>query len=119
MGRAYLGACHSPQRRELLRVIKCGEPEDSCSIEELEDQVHANVVDGLGYNDAGWGPFANFSAISAPIRLPQGVVGCLTMGFPSRVLRSHEALTEFGRPLRAAAAAIAKKAASRISTAAS
>jgi IclR family mhp operon transcriptional activator len=119
MGRAFLGACQSPQRRELLRVVKCGEPNDSCSIEELENRVHANVADGLGYNDAGWGPFANFSAISAPIRLPRGVVGCLTMGFPSRVLRSHEALREFGWPLKAAAAAIAKNAASRISTAAS
>lgn len=117
MGRAYLGACQLPQRRELLRVITRGEPNDSCSIEELEYRVHANVADGLGCNDAGWGPFTNFSAISAPIRLPRGVVGCLTMGFPTRVLRSHEALREFGQPLKAAAAAIAKKAASRIATA--
>lgn len=116
MGRAYLAACQSPQRRELLRIIKQGKPDSSSSIDKLEDRLNANVADGLGWNDAGWGPFANFSAISAPILLPRGVVACLTTGFPSRVLRSHEALKEFGQPLKAAAASIAKKAASWIPT---
>jgi DNA-binding IclR family transcriptional regulator len=117
MGRAYLAACPTPQRRELLRVIKRGKRKSSLSIDRMEDRLQANVINGLGFNDSGWGPFANFSAISAPIVLPCGVVGCLTVGFPTRVLRSQEALEEFGPPLKAAAIEIADTAASWIADA--
>ena len=107
MGRAYLAACPEGHRRALLRVWTGREAHKTTSIEDLEVRLNGNVTSGFGCNNIGWGPFKAFSAISAPIVLPDQVAGSLTLGFPSRVMDCRQAIREIGAPLMAAAATIA------------
>ena len=114
-GRAYLAACTPIQRHELLRVAYSVVPNELRSIEDMERHVFSHFVEGFGCNDDGWGPFRDFSAVSVPVFLHKKVAGCLTVGFPTRVIHSALAIREFGETLRAGAEVIANKAAHRIS----
>ena len=106
-GRAYIFACAPEQRRELLRSNCSPKMRYGAYIKLMERRIDARVVDGFGVNDSGWGPFTNFGAIALPLYLEGRVAGCLTMGFPRRVMSSRQAIDQFGDRLRSQADRIA------------
>jgi IclR family transcriptional regulator, mhp operon transcriptional activator len=113
MGRAYLAACVPEQRQEMARIIGTAEAGVVSSVDAIEREILAHVVDGFGCNDLGWPPFSDFSAVSAPVWVRDQVVGCLTIAFPTRILTSALAVGEFGVRLKEGAAAIAVQAMNR------
>lgn len=102
-GRAYIAACAPEQRRELLRSNCSPKMRTKTYVNLLERRIAAQVLDGFGVNDNGWGAFANFSAIALPLYIERRVVGCLTMGFPCRAMSSRQAVDRFGDRIRSEA----------------
>lgn len=97
-GRAYFASCPGPERKEILRVLRDGDPEQRKlarspqGLAALLRQVHQ---DGYASNEGEWSREPKFSAIAVPVCGDGHVMGSLNMIFTARAMSVKEAAARY------------------------
>lgn len=108
-GRAYLAFCPEEERRLILdHLHRLGEPADSPFLtpELLRPMLETTRARGIAVRDGG--EFrAQTASLAVPIRVGDGVVGCLSMIWIRSALCTTDALAQYGAEMTGAAERIA------------
>ncbi|CAM3828514.1 DNA-binding transcriptional regulator [Pseudomonas sp. S 311-6] len=93
-GRAYLSACPSAEREEILRLLQQGNDEQARLARNpqlVAALLQKTREQGFGSNDGDWTEQARMSAIALPIHHGDRVLGCINIIFTKKAMTTREA----------------------------